>query len=77
MNTLTVVFSLACLGGHPRPAGRLRMLWLHCWGDQQPVARGVRLGLLTLGLSDTLAPIGRFSVDALLTWGRPKQPCRD
>jgi hypothetical protein len=53
------------------------MLRLHRRGDQQPVARsGVRLGLLTLDLSVALASIGRFSVDALLTWGRPEQPCR-
>jgi putative oxidoreductase len=71
-NGLTLLFLLALLQGALRgleidcgcfgsSAGETSNLWLAAARD---------VGLLTLGLHVTLAPLGRFSVDALLRRGR-------
>jgi putative oxidoreductase len=77
-NVLTVVFFVALLQGAARgleidcgcfgsSAGETSNLWLAAARD---------IGLLALGLHVALAPLGRFSVDALLRRGRSEEPYR-
>ena len=77
-NVLTLLFLLALLQGALRgleidcgcfgsSAGETSNLWLATARD---------LGLLALGLHIALAPLGRFSVDALLRRDRSEEPYR-